>query len=322
MTPCPQATALAVADAVLASKGRSFHWARRLLSPRHAARATRLYSFCRYIDDLADEASSVESARINLKLVSRALVRGHSNHPVVADGIALMQECSIEPAVFHELIAGMVSDLGLVRIKDEGELLRYCYRVAGTVGLMMCKVLDTQDPRALAHAVDLGIAMQLTNICRDITADAMVGRRYLPACLVGEISPDALVMPVQALHLQLQKCVAHLLDIADRYYRSGELGLAYLPAGARSGILVAARVYRAIGCRLRARDNAYWQGRVIVPTRVKLAVTTGALLSAPLRPSFWLSFSPHDDSLHEALSGLRGLSSLTPAKAPVHARGI
>lgn len=316
MTSGPQVTALAAADKVLASKGRSFHWARRLLSPLHAGRATRLYSFCRYIDDLADEASSVESAQANLTLVSQAIVNGYSTDLVVADGIALMQECRIEPAVFHELIAGMVSDLGLVRIKDEDELLRYCYRVAGTVGLMMCKVLDTQNPRALAHAVDLGIAMQLTNICRDISADAMVGRRYIPACLIGEIQPDALVMPAPDLHPKLQNCVAHLLTIADRYYRSGEQGLAYLPAGARSSILAAARVYRAIGSGLRARDNAYWRGRVIVPTRVKLMVTAGALLSVPLRPSFWIPFSPHDDSLHQALTGLLGLSSLSA----VHAR--
>ena len=315
MTSGPQVTALAAADKVLASKSRSFHWARRLLSPLHAARATRLYSFCRYIDDLADEASSVETAQANLKLVSQALLSGYSADPVVADGLALMQECGIGPAVFHELIAGMTSDLGVVRIKDEDELLRYCYRVAGTVGLMMCKVLDTQNPRALAHAVDLGIAMQLTNICRDITADAEVGRRYIPACLIGDIHPDALVMPAPDLHPMLQQCVAHLLTTADRYYRSGELGLAYLPAGARSSILAAARVYRAIGTGLSARDNAYWQGRVIVPTRVKLMVTAGALLSVPLRPSFWIPPRVHDDSLHTALSGLLGLTSLTAVHA-------
>ena len=302
-------TALQAADTVLANKSRSFHWARRLLSPLHAARATRLYSFCRYIDDLADEASCAESARADLLLVSQALDAGHSSQPVVADGLALMQECGIEPAIFHELIAGMVSDLSLVRIRDEDELLRYCYRAAGTVGLMMCKVLDTQNPRALAHAVDLGIAMQLTNICRDITADAMVGRRYLPACLVGHLSPEELVLPARALQPRLQKCVAHLLDTADRYYRSGELGLAYLPAGARSGILAAARVYHAIGSALRERENVYWRGRVVVPNRVKCMVTAGALLSVPLRSSFWLPSSPHDDSLHQALTGLLGRSA-------------
>ena len=76
-------------------------------------------------------------------------------------------------------------DAETVRVADEAELLRYCYRAAGTVGLMMCRVLDAPEPAAAAHAVDLGIAMQLTNLCRDVADDARMGRRYLPASLTG-----------------------------------------------------------------------------------------------------------------------------------------
>ena len=76
-----------------------------------------------------------------------------------------------------------------MRVADEAELLRYCYRAAGTVGLMMCRVLDAPEPAAAAHAVDLGIAMQLTNICRYVADDARMGRRYLPASLVGDVAP-------------------------------------------------------------------------------------------------------------------------------------
>lgn len=301
--------AFATAEATLTQKGRTFHWARRLLGALHASRATRLYSFCRLIDDLADEASSVESGRAALLLVASDVVRGASSHPVVQDGIALMLECDIENSVVLELISGVVSDLTPVQMADEDALLRYCYQVAGTVGLMMCKVLDTEDHSAFPHAVDLGIAMQLTNICRDIAVDAAVGRRYLPASLVGALEPHVLVHPAPSLQPQLRKTVATLLDIADQYYRSGELGLSYLPVGARSGILIAARVYRAIGTRLRQQDNTYWLGRAVVPSRTKARVTAQALLSVPFRPSFWMSSQQHDVRLHRALSGFFGLGA-------------
>jgi phytoene synthase len=185
----------AAAEATLARQGRSFHWARRLLGATHADRATRLYAFCRRLDDLVDEASSPEEARVALAAADRAIADGRSDDPVVSDGLALMRECGIEPDIVRELIAGMASDAETVRMVDEAELLRYCYRAAGTVGLMMCRVLDAPEPAAAAHAVDLGIAMQLTNLCRDVAADARMGRRYLPASLVGDIAPPDLIEP-------------------------------------------------------------------------------------------------------------------------------
>ncbi len=300
---------LAAANATLAAKGRSFHWARRLLGKTHAARATRLYGFCRHLDDLADEGASAQDSREMLDAASRAIVTGASADPVIRDGLSLMEECRILPEIALELIAGVRSDLDPVRVADEAALLRYCYRVAGTVGVMMCGVLDVHRAAAYAHAVDLGIAMQLTNICRDIAEDAAAGRRYLPASLVGELAPDELIFPADAMQHRLRECVAALLERADRYYASGESGLSYLPFRARGGILVAARVYRAIGTRLRARDHAFWQGRVVVTDRAKAALTIHALLCAPLRSAFWRQPSGHDASLHAALRGLPGIEA-------------
>jgi phytoene synthase len=155
--------------------------------------------------------------------------------------------------------------------------------------------------------VDLGIAMQLTNICRDIAEDAANGRRYLPATLIGDCPAEDLVFPCESLQPQIQKAVAQLLQKADTYYRSGERGLPYLPTRARFGILAAARVYRAIGERLRARDHAYWLGRAMVTDRRKAAITALALAAAPMRPSFWWASSPHEHGLHWALRGLPGI---------------
>ena len=298
--------ALDEADAVLVQKGRSFHWARRLLGAGHAARATRLYGFCRRIDDIADESGSPVVARAALAMISVAIARGEpiDDEPVVADMLALMAECRIAPEIVLELLHGMDSDLDPVCFADEAELLRYCYRVAGTVGLMMCKVLDVDDPQALHHAIDLGIGMQLTNICRDVCEDARIGRRYLPATLVGELAPALLVDPAPALQPAVRRSVAALLALADQYYRSGERGLAYLPLRARAGMLVAGRVYRAIGTQLRQIDHACWQGRAMVPTRTKAGLTILALLKLASHPDYLHPSIRHDQSLHRLLHGL------------------
>ena len=298
------ASALQSADLVLSRKGKSFHWARRWMAPAHAARATRLYGFCRYVDDLADEGGGGEGARVALAMVAQDIARGDSQNPIVADALDLMRECRIQPALMLTFIDGIASDLDAVRMADEGALLRYCYQAAGTVGAMMCRVLGCDDPVALRHAVDLGIAMQLTNICRDVAADAQTGRRYLPASLIGDMEPQSLVVPAQAVQPRLQSCLDHLLDTAERYYRSGEAGLAHLPIGARCSILVAARVYRAIGTRLRQSGNQYWLGRTVVPRRTKRLITLRALLSTPWLPGFWIPARRHDVTLHGALSSL------------------
>lgn len=299
-----QAAALSDADTVLREKGRSFYWARALLKREHAERATRLYSLCRYLDDLADEGTSSVVARAALDEVRSALMRGHSAHPVVQDGLRLIEACDIDPRVVCQLIDGVSSDLGAVEMVDLDALLRYCYQVAGTVGLMMSKVLEAHQCAALPHAVDLGIAMQLTNICRDVQADALVGRRYLPASMVGAIPAAALVNPARDIQPQLQACVGELLQLAERYYRSAELGLCYLPAGARAGILTAARIYREIGLGLARRHYQYWQGRVVVSPARKVVVTTNLLLRALLRPSLWRATQAHESTLHHPFSAL------------------
>ena len=301
---CQQAVALSEADSVLRQKGRSFYWARQLLKNEHAARATRLYSLCRYLDDLADETASAELARDALNEVKLAIINRQTNHAVVQDGLLLVDECGINPTVICQLIDGVSSDLNTVAIVNLDELIRYCYQVAGTVGLMMCNVLGTKNSAAFPHAIDLGIAMQLTNICRDVQADALAGRRYLPASMVGDLPAAALVEPALGIQPQLQKTLLQLLSIAERYYRSGEMGLSYLPAGARIGILTAARIYREIGTCLARRQHQFWQGRVVVSPGRKVAVTVKLLLGASVNQSLWRAPSAHDPAMHHAFSDL------------------
>ena len=297
-------TPLHRAERILAAKGRTFHWAKRLLGRRHGKRAARLYAFCRYLDDLADEGASAESAREHLDFAAEAIRRGQASDPVLADALALMRECAIAPAVPLELIAGLQQDLGVVRIATEPELLRYCYRVAGTVGLLMSDILDATDPAAAPFAIDLGIAMQLTNICRDVREDALRGRCYLPESFIGTVPLTALASPSATEQVRLRAAIAHLLAMADRYYESGERGLSFLPLRARHGILVAARAYRQIGVHLRARQCDAWSGRVVVSGLAKFGLTLRALGGTGFDRGFWRRPDSHDAALHIALRGL------------------
>jgi 15-cis-phytoene synthase len=239
-----------------------------------------------------------------------------THDPLLDDMLALMRECAIDPAIVLQLIAGVASDLGDVRMRDEAALLRYCYQVAGTVGLMMCAVLDVTDTRAHAHAVDLGIAMQLTNICRDVASDAALIRVYLPATLLGDIDVATLAYPTPTIQPRVQACVANLLIKAEHYYRSGELGLAYLPVGARSGILVAARIYRAIGIKQKRNHYDYWHQRIVVSHVAKAAITFKVLFTRTLTLSFWWPHREHQAYLHTALHGLPCIRVTDLAHAP------
>lgn len=299
----------ASAEETLAVNGRSFYWARHFLGEPHASRATRLYALCRHLDDLADGGDSPETARNHLLTTRNDIRAGITNDPLLRDGLALMHECRIPSQIVLELVEGLLSDLDPVRTADEAALLRYSYRVAGTVGIMMCGVLDVHDPLAHPYAMDLGIAMQLTNICRDIAEDAAMNRRYLPATILGDVEPAHLRQPGENLRPLLRRSVSRILDMADRYYTSGESGIGYLPLRARSGILVAARVYRAIGSRLLRRDCDYWSERAAVGSRPKLFITASTLLRAPFQRFFWRPCQRHDSSLHEDLRGLPGTNT-------------
>lgn len=289
------------ADRVLAAKGKSFYWARHLLGPKHASRATRLYRFCRYVDDLADEDQSAARSKKNITALRESILSGSTEDAVVQDGLALINACQIDKRAVLDLIAGVWSDTELVRMEDDAHLVQYCYQVAGTVGLMMCKVLDVDHPEAEAFAIDLGIAMQLTNVCRDIQVDALVDRRYIPSALVNGLAPSELIHPSEAHKQMVQQAVATLLNLADDYYQSGERGLSYLPFRARLAILVAARLYREIGQKLRRQECEYWHQRIVVSKAKKLMLTIEVFLTAPFTAKFWCYPSQHDAKLHASL---------------------
>lgn len=286
------------ADATLKQLGKSFAWAAMLLPRDQAQRAARLYAVCREIDDLAD-TNHPEIASQELQAL-RAALKQEATH-WLADEIAGLQRSTdlSLPSIMH-LIDGVEQDTRTVRVASEEELIQYAYRVAGTVGLMMCDVMGVADRQARLHAIDLGIALQLTNIARDVCEDAQMDRRYIPGDWL-DMGPHEILNADPDDQKAVRGAIKRLLLLAERYYRSGRAGIDYLPAKSRRAIAVAAAVYREIGVVLQERDFDYLSGRATVPVWRKALVTLRTLTRlAPQQPCP----PPHDASLQRALNAL------------------
>ena len=251
---------------VLKKHGRSFHWAGKFLNKECINRAAELYSFCRILDDIADsgEANSYKYL-INIKSIIKKNTNTELENIYSIKYPKFLKSSSKKVVI--DLIEGLILDQNGILFKKEGELIRYSYYVAGTVGIMMCDALKCDNDLAKSFAIDLGIAMQLTNIARDVLEDAKMGRRYLPGSWVQNISPKEIVLAAKTNDLKkihmISKGIKKLLILAEQYYLSGEKGFTFLPFNTRVAISVASGVYREIGVQLE-NENFNWQkGRQI-----------------------------------------------------------
>ena len=246
----------------LRKNSKSFYFASRFLGREALTRVAALYSICRELDDLADLSSDSEKSRFNLERIEKGLrfePPGSEKYlNIDLEGLA------INPEHLANLIRGLVLDTETVDIVSEDELLTYCYFVAGTVGLMFCDLFEIKNDQARAHAIDLGIAMQLTNIARDVIEDAEIGRKYIPTEYMIGISSKTLITPAPSEIKKIKKAMSKLLKLADVYYESGFRGIAFLPLRVRFVVFVAGRVYRLIGRKLERRQYDIWQGRCFV----------------------------------------------------------
>lgn len=296
--------------AVLADKSRSFRFASLLLPKSHRDDVAVLYAVCRTVDDIADESDDPDRANQQLSRFADELRGGATPRPLVASFLSMAHRRRLDIDSMLELIRGVRSDLGGVRIETDAELIRYCYRVAGTVGLMMCPLLGVDDDNALSHAVDLGIGMQLTNICRDVVEDAHRDRVYLPARRLRhrDLTPDQ-IAEMRFDPSRLAPVVRDLLDLADEYYESADAGMHYIPASSRLAIVVASRFYRAIGVRL-LRRNADVTARRSPPSIPEfLRHFAQALVAWTELSSTLTEPTSHDPSLHRPLRDLPGIAS-------------
>ena len=270
--------------AAIRAGSRSFFAASRLL-PAHVRRpAFALYAFCRLSDDVVDLEGGSESA---LARLSHRLARAHRGQPLPNAADRALAETLRSHAIPLEipeaLLEGLAWDAQGRRYQTLEALEAYAARVAGTVGVMMTLIMDVRDPHALARACDLGAAMQLTNIARDVGEDARAGRVYLPLDWLEEAGVDVAGFladpePTPAIRL----VVARLLEEARRLYEGARAGIAELPRACRPAILAAATIYAEIGREIASVGFDSVTRRARVSGSRKLSLLAQAVAAAPL----------------------------------------
>ena len=266
---------------------RSFSFASRLLPAGKRAAVEQLYAWCRWCDDGVDAASSPEAAVAFLDHADHDLRQiAAGSLPTATEsrwlaGIVRQYRLPIEAA--RALLQGMRSDLTPATDLSEDDLLRYCFRVAGAVGVLMCPILGLDDRRFLPHAAALGMGMQLTNIARDVAEDWARSRCYLPVVWTGGLRPG----DTPLLADRVGRGVEKILGLADGYYAAGEAGIDALDRGSRVAVRTALRVYHAIGTEIRKQRFQVLDERARVSAGTKLRLFVLSLLTTVVgsRPS-------------------------------------
>ena len=283
---------------LMRSGSKSFFAASRVLPSRIRADATALYAFCRVADDAIDNATSPIERVEALGHLQQRLTAIYAGRPLqFAEDILLtpiVKQHHIPQAILGALLEGFAWDAQSKRYQTLEQLHDYAARVAGTVGVMMAMIMGCQTEAALERACELGAAMQLTNIARDIGEDARANRVYLPtdwfaseAINIDQWLANPILCPA------IQRMTERLLAEADRLYAQAKLGIAALPPDCRAAILSAARVYAEIGSLVRQNNCDSVSRRAVVPFARKLSLmahSKWALLPLPWRTEeLWYS---------------------------------
>ena len=214
---------------------KSFNWAGFFLPKETYKRCSTLYDFCRVADNIADDEGEIEIKKIKFKKFENDFNQKNFGDPVIKNMWSLIVEFNISLKIIHDLFDGIRSDIKeSIKLNSRKDLLVYSYRVAGTVGLMMAKILKVTKKKSLKSAIDLGVAMQLTNISRDVTEDSKNNRSYINDNF-AEISST--------------------IKLADTFYKNSFLSIKDIPMSFRFSILVARRIYRKIGHKILNKHN-------------------------------------------------------------------
>ncbi len=274
---------------------RSFHTASKVLPARVRDPAFALYAFCRLADDAvdlqADKTSAVLSLRDRLDLIYAGTPKDAAADRAFAD---MVEEFDMPRALPEALLEGLAWDALEKRYQTFSDLVSYSARVASTVGVMMCVLMGVRDKHALARAADLGVAMQLTNIARDVGEDALEGRLYLPLDWFEQagLCPQAFIEAPQ-LTAKIQDMVRRLHKEAALLYDRSEAGIGKLPLDCRPGILAARFVYAGIATDLARHDYDSINRRAHTSRNQKVGAMSKALLRAAA-----ISMSPQSAVLY------------------------
>ncbi len=235
---------------------KSFNWAGFFLPKRTYKNCSYLYDFCRVVDNIADDEDEIEIKKIKFQKFVSDFKQKNFENPVIQNMWNIINEFNISLEIIYDLFDGIESDIKQnVKIDTRKDLLIYCYRVAGTVGLMMAKILNVSKKQSLKSAIDLGIAMQLTNISRDVIEDSKKNRSYINGNF-EEINST--------------------IELADTFYENSFYSIREIPLSFRFSILVARRIYRKIGYKILKKktfENYSKSGKIYVSNFEKVLET-------------------------------------------------
>tara|TARA_A100001011_G_scaffold100428_1_gene105815 strand:- start:493 stop:1338 length:846 start_codon:yes stop_codon:yes gene_type:complete len=241
---------------LLKKHAKSFYWASFFLSKETFIKCSSLYSFCRTLDDIVDDNNKLEIKKDNFLKFKKNFINKDLNNPIIKEMWSIINSEKISEKVVIDLFDGVETDLKeKVNIDSKKELLVYSYRVAGTVGLMMSKILKVKDKEALKGAVDLGIAMQLTNIARDVCEDRDRNRQY--------IKPEFSV-------------IKETINESQIFYQKSFYSISTIPLRSRFSVIVARRIYKKIGhyiLKQKNIENYNKAGKIYVPIFEKIIQT-------------------------------------------------
>ncbi len=219
----------------IAIYAKSFNWAGFFLPKKTYEKCSALYDFCREADNIADDENNIEIKKDNFIKFRNNFVNKNYDDPIIKNMWSLINEFSISTKIVDDLFEGIDSDIKEnVKLNSKKELLIYSYRVAGTVGLMMAKILNVHKEQSLKSAIDLGIAMQLTNISRDVMEDKKNNRFY-----INESFEE----------------IKNTIKLSEKFYENSFYSIKEIPLSFRFSILVARRVYRKIGYKILNKQN-------------------------------------------------------------------
>ena len=269
---------------IIYENSKSFYWASKFLPKEILKKVINIYAFCRLQDDLVDEGIKIKDSS-ELKELEN-----------------IIKSYGVSKNIILNLMEGINSDKNFKRFKDNSELLRYCYKVAGVVGLMMIKALDIKQSEAKYFAIDLGMAMQLTNISRDIMQDYKKNRIYIPENT--GINKDIISNMTSENEVKLKKVVNQIILKSEIYYKSSLNGMRYIPIRSRLAILVSLRIYQGIGIKIIKTEEKFIHENIYVTNKEKILIVAKALIEFLIFFIFPVYKKKHNIYLHESLEGL------------------
>ena len=241
---------------LLKKHAKSFYWASFFLSKIVIKKSTVLYNFCRTLDDIADENNGLKIKKENFSKFKKDFLDKNFKNPIIHEMWLIIDSEKISRKIVLDLFDGVESDLQeKVSLKSKKDLLIYSYKVAGTVGLMMSKILQVKDKEALKGAVDLGIAMQLTNIARDVVEDEKSNRSYIESKFSS---------------------IKQTIEDSEVFYEKSFDSISKIPLRSRFSVIVARRIYKKINdyiLKQKNIENYIKAGKIYVPLTSKIKET-------------------------------------------------